>query len=74
MAEGINPYNAAEEAALTPINDYAAAADDKARVQLLIDTIEPEYTTTYRGELGDMYAGAHKQLLVELRALKAAVV
>ncbi len=69
----INQFLTAEKAGIDIINDYAGAANDQARVQLLIDLIEPDSTQTYRGLLGDIAPAAQRQLLVELEALKASV-
>ncbi len=69
-----------------PIQNYAGAANDAARVQLLLDLIpNPDTTSTSgavagstltpvgAGFLDEMSPGAATQLLVELTALKAAV-
>lgn len=53
--------------------DYATPVGDPAKVQALIDLIQPEYTLTQRGFLDQISPQAQRQLLVELTALKAAV-
>lgn len=74
MSTSINPYLAQEKQGLAVIGDYAGAANNKAMVQVLIDIMEPESTTVYRGMLADIQTVAHRQMLVELDALYAAVV
>lgn len=64
---------------ISVIADYAGAADNKARVQLLLDLI-PDVDTTKTsgaqaggGYLDEMGPAAAVQLRVELAALKAAI-
>lgn len=65
-----------------PLNNYAGAANDAARVQLLLDTVpNPDVSPAQAGGvmsggggfLDEMSPGAAAQLRVELTALKAAV-
>jgi hypothetical protein len=72
---------------ITPINNYAGAANDKARVQLLLDAIPNPDSTSSSGSqavpgqlqgnlnsfLDEMSPAAAVQLRVELIALGAAV-
>ena len=62
-----------EAKGIAVINNYAGAANDPARVQLLIDLIQPYASTTQKGMLDQMSPAAKIQLLVELQALFAAV-
>ena len=62
---------------LTLINNYAGAANDPARVQLLLDVIPnpdvPPASSTGLRFLDEMSPAAAAQLRLELAALKAAV-
>lgn len=64
---------------IAPLKNYAAAADDKARVQLLLDLIPDPDTTSSSGAqagggmLDEMSPIAAATLRVELIALKASV-
>jgi len=64
---------------IATIGDYAGAANDPARVQVLLDLIADPDTTSSSGAqaggglLDEMSAVAAAQLRVELAALKAAV-
>jgi hypothetical protein len=55
------------------VGDYATPVGDPAKVQALIDLIQPDATMTDRGHLDMMAPPAKIQLLKELVALKAAV-
>lgn len=55
------------------IGNYAGAANDPARVQILIDLIEPESTMTHRGYADQISPQAKIFLLNELQALWSAV-
>lgn len=68
-----NTYLASEKKGIAQVGDYATPVGDAAKVQALINLIEPEHTTTYRGLLDQMSPTARVQLLIELAALKAAV-
>lgn len=68
-----NKYLAAELAGIDKFGDYTTPSGDPAKVQALIDLIRPEATTAHRGLLDNMSPIAHRQLIVELTALKAAV-
>jgi hypothetical protein len=69
----------ASSAGIQPINNYAGAASDPARVQLLLDAIPNPDTASSSGSiagggfLDEMSPAAAAQLRVELVALKAAV-
>lgn len=52
---------------------YVGAANDPARVQLLIDAYAPEATQINRGHIDMMAEPAKIQLLVDLTLLKANV-
>lgn len=58
---------------IAQLGDYAGAANDQARVQVLIDLLAPEATMTQRGMLDQISPVARVQLFKELVALKAAV-
>jgi hypothetical protein len=69
----------AASSGIAPLASYAGAANDAARVQLLIDLIPDVDTTSSSGSqagggyLDQMSPAAAVQLRVELAALKAAV-
>jgi hypothetical protein len=69
----LNANSLLEVKGIAAINNYAGAANDPARVQLLIDTIQPYATANQRGMLDQMSPAARIQLLVELQALFTAV-
>lgn len=73
MAPGINSYLASEKSGMVAVGDYTTPVGDANKVQALINLIEPEHTTTYRGYLDQMSPTARNMLLIELSALKAAV-
>ncbi len=53
--------------------DYATPVGDPAKVQALIDLLQPDATMTHRGHLDQMSPAARIQLFRELTGLKAAV-
>lgn len=70
----LNTQLTAELAGTAQIGDYATPATDALKVQAILDLIEPEQAENfYRGLLDEMSPMARIQLIVELRALKAAV-
>lgn len=70
----INTQLTAELAGTVVIADYATPGTDALKVQALLDLIEPEQAENfYRGMLDEMSPMARIQLIIELRALKAAV-
>lgn len=71
--KGINSQLTAELAGITRAGDYTTPVGDANKVQALLDLIEPEETSVYRGYMDQMSPTARLQLIVELRALKAAV-
>lgn len=77
MAGGVggrNTYLTAELAGTPALGAYSGAANDPARVQILIDMIEPVAAENFnRGMLDEMSPMARIQLIQELRALKAAI-
>lgn len=58
---------------IAQVGDYATPVGDPAKVQALINLIEPFATMTQRGHLDQMSPVARIQLLVELEALFGAV-
>jgi len=58
---------------LATYGNYTGAANDPARVQVLIDLVQAQGTMTQRGHLDQMSPSAWLQLLAELEALKASV-
>lgn len=69
----LTPGQTSDQIGIAQIGNYAGAANDQARVQVLIDLIQPDATMTNRGHLDMMAPPAKIQLLKELIALKAAV-
>lgn len=53
--------------------DYAGAATDQDRVQVLIDLLQQDATMTHRGHMDQMSPSARIQVLAELEAMQAAV-
>lgn len=69
----LTPGQTADLVGVEVIGDYAGAANNKARVQLLIDLIQPDATMTQRGHLDMMAPPAKIQLLAELTELLAEI-
>ena len=74
MATGKNSQLTAELMGTPPAGDYATPATNKLKAQALLDLIEPENTTVWRGYMDEMSPAARIQLIVDLRALVAALV
>lgn len=73
MANGKNAYMGKEIEGLAVFGDYTTPTANKDKIQALIDLIEPEHTQKHRGHLDMISTPAHRQLIKELTALKAAV-
>lgn len=73
MAKGDNTQLTAELKGISSFGNYTTPTANKDKVQALIDLISPESTQVHRGMLDQINPLAHKQLIVELRALKTAV-
>lgn len=73
MANGLSTNMQNDVNGVEVINNYAGAANDKARVQLLIDTIAAPATMVHRGLLDQMSPSAQIGILKELQALYTAV-
>lgn len=69
----LNAKSTKDVKGIAVLANYAGAANDKARVQLLIDLLEPEATMTHRGHLDQISPVAKIHLLNELQALWTAV-
>lgn len=70
----INKYLDAELSGLESFVDYTGLATNEERIDALIDLVSQEHTQRHRGHLDQISPAAHRQLIVELRALKAELV